>query len=169
MKTRIVLGVGLLATLSLIPVMVGAQPSGDVDRVRQLLELQDKLVAEQGSLQGQTADSIRNIDARLGKLKAELDELTAKRDAILKSYERRRHESQERLEKVTAEIQALNASAAPRAGGSRIYAVTAASDKRDSLEEKLNQILKRLDMMETRLDRLERAVKSPQLERTPPK
>ena len=64
---------------------------------------------------------MRDLDARQQQLKRELDELAAKRDAVLKSIERRRQEVQERIEKLSAEIKALNASAAPGAVGISPY------------------------------------------------
>jgi chromosome segregation ATPase len=166
MKTRIVLGVGLFATLLAVPVIVKAQPqtADDQLRLQQLIAVRAHLGNERSNLEQQNLSLIRNLDARQNQLKRELEELAAKRAELERSFARRRGELLEHIGKVESEIQAFNASVP-----SRVSRVEPPGPIRDSVEAKLDQILKRLDMMETRLDRLERAVKSPPLERTPPK
>jgi septal ring factor EnvC (AmiA/AmiB activator) len=114
MKTRIVFGVGLLATLLLASYVLvrsrveaqEAQPNEYTDRVRQLSEQRERLENERRHFDDQTLAIVRDLDARQQQLQRELEELAAKR----RSLEQRREEWQRRIDNVDRQIQASKVS-----------------------------------------------------------
>jgi DNA repair exonuclease SbcCD ATPase subunit len=158
MKTRIIVGVGLLATLLAVPVIGEAQPNQDTERLQQLTELLSRLRTESLALDNQRGNSIREISAREEALKAELLQLSQKRTELERSLDQRRQELHERIDKTTGEIHALTSAPKQVRAPKAPYKPSKAPD---TLEEKVDQILKRLEVMEQRLNRLDWKVNPP--------
>src|ERR1700730_1228123 len=81
-------------------------------RVKELSESREKLIAEQRSLREQMDASIRDMDSRQKRLKLEMDELAAKRAALERSFAQRWQDLQTKIRNVEEDIYALKTRAA---------------------------------------------------------